>query len=91
VRVEMSWDDEADLELGILEPSGDLITWKNPEGFGRHRGNVNPGPGTEVYTLSGAARGDYLIGAYYNNYETAAHWRVRWRDGSLEQSSTEPQ
>lgn len=31
VRVEMSWDDGADLELGILEPSGDLITWKNPD------------------------------------------------------------
>jgi dipeptidyl aminopeptidase/acylaminoacyl peptidase len=91
VRVEISWDDEADLELGILEPSGDLITWKNPEGFGRHKGNVNPGPGTEVYTLSGAARGDYLIGAYCNNYGTTAHWRVRWRDGSLEQTSTEPQ
>jgi len=86
LRVEMSWDDEADLDLGILEPDGTLITWKNPEGFGRHKGNVIPGPGTEAYVLSGAPRGDYLIGAYFRNYETSAHWRIRWRDGSFEEA-----
>ena len=91
MMVEMSWDDEANLELAILEPSGDLITWKNPEGFGRHKGNVNPGPGTEVYTLSGAPRGDYLIGAYFKNVQSIAQWRIRWRDGSFEQAPMEPQ
>ena len=84
LTVEMSWEDAADLDLGILEPDGTLITWRNPEGFGRHQGNVIPGPGTEIYTLSGAPQGDYRIGAYYKNDETLADWRVRWRDGSFE-------
>jgi hypothetical protein len=88
LHVEMSWDDGADLDLGILERDGTLITWKNPEGLGRHKGNVNPGPGMEVYTLSGASQGDYLIGAYYKNFETTAHWRIRWRDGSFEPTVT---
>jgi hypothetical protein len=91
LMVEMSWDDGADLELGILEPSGDLITGKNPEGVGRHKGNINPGPGTEVYTLSGVPRGDYMIGAYFTISQATAHWRIRWRDGSFEQLSQEPQ
>ena len=91
LRVEMSWDDGADLDLGILEPDGNLITWKNPEGYGRHKGNIIPGPGTEVYTLSGAPQGDYFIGAYFKNHEATAHWRIRWRDGSFEQTSPEPQ
>jgi len=90
LTVEMSWDDAADLDLGILEPDGNLITWRNPEGFGRHHGNVIPGPGTEVYTLSGAPQGDYQIGAYYKNYDTLAHWRIRWRDGSFEPTPEEP-
>jgi len=84
LKVEMSWDDAADLDLGVLEPDGNLITWKNPEGYGRHKGNIIPGPGMEVYTVSGAPQGDYLVGAYFKNYETTAHWRIRWRDGSFE-------
>jgi Tol biopolymer transport system component len=84
LMVEMSWDDAADLDLGVLEPDDTLITWDNPEGFGRHRGNGIPGPGTEVYTLSGAPRGGYRIGAYYKNFPSTAAFRIRWRDGSFE-------
>lgn len=85
LMVELSWGDAADLDLGVLEPDGNLITWKNPDGYGRHKGNTIPGPGAEVYTLSGAPRGKYLVGAYFKNYETTATWRIRWRDGSFEQ------
>ena len=84
LQVEMSWDDDADLDLGVLEPDGTLIRWKDPEGAGRHRGNSEPGPGTEVYSLSGAPSGDYHIGAYFNNFQSTAHWLIRWRDGSFE-------
>jgi dipeptidyl aminopeptidase/acylaminoacyl peptidase len=90
LQVEMSWDDGADLDLGILEPDGNLIRWKNPEGFGRHKGDVGPGPGVEIYTLSGAPRGDYLIGAYFKDFPSTAHWSIRWRDGSFEPMTMTP-
>ncbi|MDR2689038.1 MAG: DUF2135 domain-containing protein, partial [Azoarcus sp.] len=72
IRAILSWDDDqAEVDLHVISPNGEHVTWFNPwlsSGGGMDVDSVD-GAGPEIFSVTGAMRGPYQFYVnYWGNY-----------------------
>merc|ERR1711957_499706 len=92
----LAWDtDDTDLDLHVIEPTGNLVSWEQRKSNigGRLSRDFQEGYGPEVYVLKHAMPGKYVIRAQYfathqqstiTGATSAVVWVLRGLDGNSE-------